>query len=162
DGIVRVQDDVAGIKAVLAAGEVRRLKVRVNDKLDERAAAGVPPGAQPFGYRAVGRRETRTYEIVPEQAEAIRWAAGQVLDGWSLSRIAEALDRQGLRGVHGGKITPVAVRSWLTAPTVAAHRVHRGTDLGPGTGNWPAILDEQTWASVGAVLAQPRIVRRRD
>src|SRR5262249_21043273 len=40
DGVVRVQDEVAGIKAVLAAGEVRRLRRRVNDKLDARAAAG--------------------------------------------------------------------------------------------------------------------------
>jgi hypothetical protein len=110
----------------------------------------------------VGAREHCTYEIVPEQANAIRWAAGKVADGWSLARIADALDRQGLRGGHGGKITPVAVRSWLTAPSIAGHRVHRGTDLGPGSGNWPAILDEQMWREVGAVLAQPRIVRRRD
>jgi site-specific DNA recombinase len=145
---------------VLAAGEVRRLRARVNDKLDERAAAGVPPGACPFGYRAVGSRENRTYEIVPEQAEAIRWAAGKVLDGWSLSRIADALAGQGLRGAHGGKITPQGVRGWLTAPSIAGLRVHRGETTGPG--NWDAILDEQTWREVNAILAQPRIVRRRD
>jgi hypothetical protein len=54
------------------------------------------------------------------------------------------------------------VRRWLISPTVAGHRVHRGTDLGPGTGNWPPILDEQTWREVCAILAAPRIVRRRD
>lgn len=160
DGIVRVRDEVAGIKAVLAAAEVRKMKRRVNDKLDERAAAGVPPGVRPFGYRAVGSRETRTYEIVPEQADAIRWAAGKVLDGWSLAGIAAVLDGQGVRGVHGGRITPQAVRGWLTAPSIAGLRVHRGEVTGKG--NWPPILDEQTWRQVCAVLAEPRIVRRRD
>jgi DNA invertase Pin-like site-specific DNA recombinase len=162
DGIVRVTDDVAGIKAVIAAGEVRRLKERVNDTLAARAAAGVPAGVQPFGYKAVGVREARTYEIIAEEAEAIRWAAGKALDGWSLSRIADVLDGQGLRGKLGGKLTPVAVRRWLVSPSIAGHRVHHGTDLGPGSGKWEPILDEQTWLEVNAVLAQPRIVRRID
>ena len=160
DGIVRVTDDVAGIKAVIAAGEVRRLRARVNDTLDARAAAGVPAGTRPSGYRAVGVRENRTYEIIAEQAEAIRWAAQKVLDGWSLSRIADVLDGQGRRGGHGGRITPVTVRRWLISPSIAGLRVHRGEITGPG--NWPAILDEQTWREVNAVLAQPRIVRRSD
>jgi DNA invertase Pin-like site-specific DNA recombinase len=160
DGIVRVTDEVAGIKAVLAAGEVRKMKRRVNDKLDARAAAGVPPGVRPFGYTPEGTREDRTYVIVPEQADAVRFAAGKVLDGWSLSAIAAVLDGQGLHGVHGGKITPQAVRGWLTAPSIAGLRVHRGEITGKG--NWPPILDEQTWRQVCAVLAAPRVVRRRD
>ena len=53
DGIVRVRDEVAGIKAVLAAAEVRKLKRRVNDKLDELAALGRPAGGRYFGYRRV-------------------------------------------------------------------------------------------------------------
>src|SRR4051794_2083943 len=50
DGIVRVRDEVAGIKAVLAAGEVRKMKRRVNDRLASNAANGEPPGVRPFGY----------------------------------------------------------------------------------------------------------------
>ena len=160
DGIIRLDDVVGGIKAVLNAHEVRRMRVRVNDTLDARAANGNPAGTCPFGYRAVGSRENRTYEIVPEQAEAIRWAAGKVLDGWSLSRIADVLDGQGLRGGLGGKITHGAVRRWLLSPSIAGLRVHRGEITGQG--NWPPILGEQTWREVGAVLAQPRIVRRSD
>ena len=55
DGVVRVRDEVAGIKAVLAAAEVRKLKRRVNDKLDELAAQGRPAGGRYFGYRRVRR-----------------------------------------------------------------------------------------------------------
>lgn len=162
DGIIRLDDVVGGIKAVLNAHEVRRMRARVNDTLDARAAAGVPAGTRPFGYQAVGVRENRTYEVIPEQAEAIRWAAQKVLDGWSLSRIADVLDGQGLRAGHGGRITPVTVRRWLVSPSIAGLRVHRGDILLAVRGNWPAILDEQTWREVNAVLAQPRIVRRSD
>lgn len=161
DGIVRVEDEVAGIKAVIYAGEVRRLKRRVNDKLDSIAAKGEPPGVRPFGYRhARDDHGHRTYAVVDEQADAIRWAAEKVLTGWSLARVAADLDRRGLRGVHDGRLTAQAVRSWLTAPSIAGRRVHRGEDV--GTGNWPPILDEQTWRQVGAVLTRPRIVRRSD
>jgi DNA invertase Pin-like site-specific DNA recombinase len=193
DGIVRVGDVVAGIKAVLYADEVRRLKVRVNDKLDARAADGVPPGSRPFGYRPAGRREHRTYEIVAEQAQAIVWAAGRVLAGWSLARIAAELREQGMTGPHRVKvrnaeglvllddgrwvdprhddvkehavtrpsvITPQAVKGWLTSPSIAGLRVHRGEVTGKG--NWPPILDEQTWRQVCAVLAAPRVVHRAD
>ena len=48
DGIVRVGDDVAGIKAVLSAGGLRRLKKRVRDKHAELAAEGRPSGPPRF------------------------------------------------------------------------------------------------------------------
>ena len=58
DGIVRVGDDIAGIKAVLNAGEIRKLKKRVNDRLGrerrQRHAAGVA------AVRLPARRSTRT------------------------------------------------------------------------------------------------------
>ena len=80
DGIVRVRDEVVGIKAVLNADEVRKLKRRVNDRLDAIAAEGRPAGSVVFGYRH-GRDETggKTLVQIPEQAEAIRGAAERVL-----------------------------------------------------------------------------------
>ena len=67
DGIVRVRDEVAGIKAVLAAAEVRKLKRRVNDKLAELAALGRPAGGVPFGYRP------RVVVCSPMRAATGRW-----------------------------------------------------------------------------------------
>lgn len=82
DGIVRVADDISGIKAVLAAGEIRKLKMRINDRLADNAARGLAPGSLPFGYaHAVDGQGGKTYVIVPEQAAAIRVAADRVLAG---------------------------------------------------------------------------------
>lgn len=161
DGIVRVQDEVAGIKAVLGAGEVRRLKRRINDTLAEKAALGEPPGSRPFGYEHAKTEDgTKTYVQAPSEAKAIRQAAEWVLSGWALSNIAIELDKRGVRGAHGGKISPAAVRGMVTAPTVAGYRVYRGRIVGKG--NWRAILDDDTWQACRLKLSQPRRVTRKD
>jgi len=181
EGIVRVGDVVAGIKAVLNAFEVRQMKGRLMDKLDEIAALGRPPGSRPFGLRhAVNDNGDKTYALVPEEAEAIRWAAVRVLAGWSLSSVAAALRERGLTGPHRVKVkdasgqvvkdehgqpvirasalTAGSVRSMVTNPTVAGHRIHRGVDVGKG--NWEPILDEATWRACCARLATEREVTR--
>jgi site-specific DNA recombinase len=158
DGVVRVRDEVAGIKAVLAAGETRKLKKRVNDRLAELAAEGRPPGGRTFGYERV-RDDAggKTLRIIPDQAEILRDAAGKILAGWSLSNVAADLTRRGVRGANGAKITYKTLNRMVTNPTVAGYRVYRGAVVGRGV--WDPILDEQTWQLVRAKLAQPRTVR---
>lgn len=189
DGIVRVQDAVAGIKAVLAADELRKIKKRVNDRLAENAADGLPPGSRPFGYaHGVTAQGVKTYVVIEEQAEAIRWAAERVLSGWALGNIAAALRERGVHGAHrvkvrdgdgrvvtedgtpvedGGRavtrpstITDASVRSWLSSPTVAGFRVHDKRIV--GRGNWPPILDEETWQACRLRMSLPRTVLRSD
>ncbi|QSB17001.1 recombinase family protein [Natronosporangium hydrolyticum] len=179
DGIVRVQDEVAGIKAVLSAAEVRKMKKRQADKFDAQAARGVPPGSRPTGY-AHGRTGSgeRTYVIVPEQAEAIREAAELVLAGWALENIAGRLRERGLQGAHmvkvrdangqvvtdeagnplrrAAKVNGSTVKNMLTNPTIAGLRVHRGEVV--GRGNWEPIVDEATWRQVCAKLRGNRKV----
>jgi site-specific DNA recombinase len=183
EGIVRLDDVVAGLRAVLNRDEVVKLKKRVNDSLDDRARRGVAPGSRPFGYRhAVTSDGVKTYVIVPEEAEAIRWAAEWVPSGWSLASVAAELCRRGLKGPHRVKVrdaygevvlddrgqpvtretalTAGSVRSMLTSPTIAGYRVHRGQIV--GRGNWEAILDEKTWRACRARLSAPRMVDRSD
>ncbi|WP_344392125.1 recombinase family protein [Streptomyces vastus] len=183
DGVVRVHDEVAGIRAVLNAGEVRKMKKRVNDRLAENAAQGRAAGSKPFGYgHGVDESGNKTYVIIPEQAEAIRWAAEKVLDGWSLANIAAELRSRGLVGAHKVKVkdangeivtdasgkpvtrpstlTASSVKSMVTKPTIAGFRVHQGVIV--GRGNWAPILDEATWQACRAKLSAPRTVRKSD
>jgi DNA invertase Pin-like site-specific DNA recombinase len=161
DGIIRVGEDVAGIKAVLAAGEVRRMRQRINDRLAENAAKGEPAGALPFGYvRATTAEGANTYAVVPQQAKVIRWAADKVLAGWALTSIARALRERKVKGAKGGTILATTVRGMLTNPTIAGKRVHQGRVVGDG--NWPPILDPDTWERVRTELGRPRRVQRAD
>lgn len=179
DGIVRVQDEVAGIKAVLAAAEVRKMKKRIADKFDAQAARGVPPGSRPYGY-VHGRLDNgdRTYVIVPEQAEVIREAAGLVLDGWSLENIARRFRDRGLKGAHlvkvrdesgevvtdeagrvqtrASEITAAAIKGMVTSRAVAGINLRRGEEVGDG--NWTPILDKTVWRQVRAKLSGDRKV----
>lgn len=165
DGIVRVLDTVAGIKAVLGAGEVRRLRERINDILAEKAALGLPGGGGHFCYRRSTEAETaelghKTLVVIEDRADAAREAADKILSGWSLANVTQHLDENGFRGAHGGKLTPNAVRRILVAPVIAGFRVHRRRIV--GRGNWEPVLTEDTWQALRSRFAEARTVQRAD
>lgn len=152
EGIVRVRDEVAGIKAVINAGEARKLKRRVNDKLAELAAEGRPAGGRTFGYtRARDEQNKAVLRVDEDQAVILRDAADKVLAGWSLSRVAADLTARGVRGANGAKITYKTLNRMISNPTVAGYRVYRGEIVGRGL--WQPILSEDTWQAVRAKLA---------
>ena len=176
DGIVRVMDEVAGVKAVLNAAEVRKMKRRQADTLAANAARGIPHGGKPFGY-TMGRNDAgeRTWIQVPQQAAAIRQAAEWSLSGWSDSNIANTLRERGVTGNHRvkvhdehgdvvgtrpGRIVAATVRGWLANPVIAGYIVHKGQVV--GRGNWDPILDEATWQALQARRARSRAVQRAD
>lgn len=182
DGIVQVRNIAASIKAVFNADEVRVSTQRTRERVAEEAADGRPGGVKPFGYaHDVDKRRKKTYVMIPEQAEAIRFAADKILSGWSLSNIAAELRRRGLHGAHRRKVRDAAgepvkgddgapvtrpttitagtVRSMVTNHAVAGYRVHNGRTI---KGVWEPILDEATWQAVRAKLGAPREVTRID
>lgn len=162
DGIVRVRDEVAGLKAVLAASEVRKMKKRLMDTLADKAAQGLPPAGKHACYRRAKTEDgTKTLEPIPERSAAYQWAADAVLSGWSLANITTELRKRGVTGAHGGgTLHATSVRSALLSPIIAGFRVHQKEII--GRGNWPAVLDETTWRGVVARLTANRTVQRSD
>ncbi len=162
DGIVRL-DEVAGIKAVLNAAEVRKIRARTRDKKQRLAAQGRPDGGgRDFGYQP-GRNQAgeATLEVVDEEAAHIRWAAESILAGWSLSSVARELNARGARLPRGGKSWGTTqVRRIVTKPSVAGLRVHHGKVVGRAT--WEPILDEATWRQVRAELDTRATARSAD
>jgi site-specific DNA recombinase len=136
---------------VLNAAEIKRLRARVLDKHAALARDGRPWGGASFGYRSArnGNGEA-TLEIVPEAAAAARWAAEALLSGWSLSAVARRWNDEGVATARGGKKWGEStVRRALTKPTIAGLRTHKGVTR---RGTWPAILDEQMWHALRALL----------
>lgn len=151
DGLVRL-DEVADIKHILAWHERKRLRERVSDTLADLAAEGRPAGSTSFGYRHI-QRDGRSWLVVVEtEAEAARWAAGAVLTGWTLSAVADELNRCEVPLRRGGAKgwTASRVRQMLAAPTIAGKRVYRGEVIGDG--DWDPILDEPTWRRLTALF----------
>lgn len=184
DGVIRVHDDVAGIKAVLGAGEVRRLKRRLKDKFSDEAARGLAPTVRCFGYRLATTKEgLRTYEQVPEEADAIRWAAEAFLSGWNEQMLAAEWRKRGLNGSHRLKVrdprtgmivldengqprthstvvTGKTVRQALLNPAIAGLRKYHGEIVAKGI--WEPIISEETRQLILARFGAVREVHTSD
>lgn len=135
---------VVDLLASMARAESANSSTRIRRATEERARQGKPhpAGGRVFGY-------TDTYELVPEEAAAARWAAGQLLAGRSLRSVAADLNAQGVRTARGNPWRGETLKRTLTAPTLAAIRIHHGTEY---PGDWPAVLDRATWEQLGAYL----------
>jgi site-specific DNA recombinase len=115
----------------------------------QRRASGLRHGGgqRAFGYTQDG------LETVPGEREAVTAAYQQVLAGRSLKSLAAEWNEMGLTTTFGNPWRPTGVRSVLQNPVNAGRAVYDGEDL--GTGRWPALVDEASFAAVRALLADP-------
>jgi site-specific DNA recombinase len=138
----------AKIVTAFKENEAEKARQRMQAARVHKAARGEwTGGRRPFGYRADGRT------VHPGEAGHLRWAAAQVLAGVSLHATAAELDRRGSRTSTGRRWTATELRRVLVRPRNAGLMQHRGQVVGPA--GWPAILPEDTWRGVCAVLGDP-------
>ncbi len=153
---------VSRIMAAVDAEYAEVTRVRIRRAMRQLASEGRPNGGRVFGYvSAVGEDGRKTRVIVPHEAEAICWAATELLRGETLASVARAFEAQGLAHVRKGKFWyPTHIRNLVTNPTVAGLRPDPDGNLIAAI--WPPILDAATWHGVRATLAQPLTLTRCD
>lgn len=149
----------ARIKGSVARHEVEQQSRRLKRKFEANAAAGIPHGVVPYGYRreyvtdpATGNRTHRDV-IVPEEAAHIREWYSRVIAGETLRSIGKDAQAAGLRARRGGRWDGAMIGRLLRRPLYAGVRVHRGEEVGPG--NWEPIVDRDTFDRANAVLRDP-------
>jgi site-specific DNA recombinase len=136
---------VAKILAAKAEHEIEVMKDRMRAARVHKVGRGEwTGGRRPFGYERDGRTVNQA------EADALRWAAGQVLAGMSLNAIVANLNKRMIRTSTGNEWKPTELRRALVRPRNAGLMVHQGQVV--GRAEWPAILDEDTWRGVCAVL----------
>jgi site-specific DNA recombinase len=129
---------------------------RVARKKLEMATGGVATGPwRPFGWK-----EDRRTLNEPE-AEILRRAARDVLNGTGLFVICDRLNQVGVKTARGGKWQTGPLRKMLIAPRIAGFAVYQGELLTDSTGRpikgkWEPILDEATWRAVCELLSQTK------
>ncbi len=96
-------------------------------------------GTRPFGYTP-GRTD-----LVHEEAELIRQAARDLLDGRSQRSIINDWNARGIKTTMGNRWLPIVFRRTMTAEYLVARR--QGVSA-----IWPAILDEATWRRLCAIF----------
>lgn len=140
---------VARILASVAQGEVERKSARQKRAMRQLAERGKGWGGRAFGYKADDTG------LVAKEANAIRRAYTQILAGDTLFSIATDWNLRGLRTTkRGGNLwRGGTVKLVLINPRYAGLRAHNGEIVGKG--NWPAIIDEEVWHSVSAILKDP-------
>jgi hypothetical protein len=88
------------------------------------------------------------------EAAAVRAAVESVLAGASLRSVARDLTATGLTTTLKSRAWDAhAVRALLVKPRNAGLRQHQGQVIGPA--NWPAIVPEEHWRAVVAIVTDP-------
>lgn len=145
-----------------ATHEVDHNTERLVDAKAEYAAEGrYLGGLRPFGWRPGG--EVGVLVLDDAEAGAIRKGCADILAGVSTRAIARAWNDAGLTGTGGGRWTTSTVHKVLSRPRNAGLMEHHGqiVDLGlddagkPKRALWPAIVGEETWRPVAAILSDP-------
>jgi len=135
-----------------AAGEVDHNVERMLEAKAEAAALGLwLGGKRPFGWRPLGDGQ-----LGPDDVEAPLIAKGSldVLAGVPVRAITREWNAAGVTGTGGGRLTPVAVRKILLHARNAGLVEHLGQIARP-SGEMPAIVGEDTWRAVRAMLSDP-------
>jgi site-specific DNA recombinase len=134
---------------------------RMKEKFEQLAGEGRAwwP-SRPFGYTMPKRGEKRGEwtrpELVKAEADAIAKAYEDVRAGRSLKEIARQWNKASLPTPKGNQWNGMAVRALLLNPRNAALRTYQPDKTQPpeivGQAAWPAIVSEQVWRGVRAML----------
>lgn len=149
---------VARMLGAAAQHEIDHARERMKAAKAQMAAAGkYRGGPRPYGY------ETGGLVVRESEAQVIRDATAAVLAGRTLASIARELQEAGATTSTGAEWTYNRLRDVLTRPRNAGLVANGRTDRGVldiiGPAEWPAIVDEDSFRAVWALLSDPS--RRR-
>lgn len=145
---------VARLKGSVAAHEGEHRKARQLRATRQLAERGVPNWSRAFGYDDKRQPD-------PATAPLVKQAYAAVLAGASLGDVCRLFNEAGALTVNGKPWTPTVVSKFLRKPRNAGLRTY-GVRYGRvtrddvvGKGNWPALVDENTFWAAQAVLDAP-------
>ena len=145
---------VARIKASVDVGEAERIGERLRRAHLQRAQRGLTNhGGRPFGWAA------DKIALDPVEAELIRRAAADVIDGVPLRVIAQKWNEAGIKTSRGSAWTHTTVRRLLVRPRLVGWRTHHDEIVKDATGQpvrgeWEPIIDQDTFDAVQAVFTR--------
>jgi len=160
----------ARILGAVARQESEHKGHRVARARQQKAMAGEwGGGIRPFGW-GVPTGETRTVtdrktgeeaevpvydmnQAVPEEAAALVYGTDLILQGGSVRGWTKWLAEKGFTTTRGNPVTPTETRDMLLRPRNAGIAVYKGQEVGQG--QWEAIIPEEKFRAVVAILTDP-------
>ncbi len=112
---------------------------RLKSMMADRARDGKPRtgGRRRYGYAP------NAVDIIPEEAEIVRWIFESFLDGMTPFKMTADLNRRGVKSAQGKLWRVNALLNIIDSPHVAGIVRFRGHEI--GRGSWPAIIDVGMW-----------------
>lgn len=137
----------ASIKQHADAEYKKELSDNVKRAKGEIAKRGEWQGMPPFGYAVENRRLVLGD---PAKVEVVRRIFREYIDGYTLNRIAHALNSEGIRSTRG-QWAPTSIQQLLRNPAYLGIFQYGGVEI---RDNHPAIVDPETVERVSQLLAE--------
>src|SRR5271166_4501550 len=138
----------ARMKGTVAKYEVEQKSARQKVANEERAKDGRAWVKRVFGYDGD--------DVVEEEAEAIRKACADLLNGASLWSIAKQWNEAGIKTVKDCTWSGGTVRQVLTRARNAGLQTYDGEIMEGVQTSWPAVVSRDTYDAVCALVADPK------
>jgi len=137
---------IAGLLAQVATYEGEAKADRWKRSVRQRREAGTfaPSGPRMYGY-------TRDGEIIPEEAEQIRWMVSEINKGTSLIGLARECHKRGMASSTGRPFQVQSIKVLVANPKLVGMATLNGDVI--GVGQWEPILESDEWETACAVLA---------
>jgi site-specific DNA recombinase len=145
-----------------SAFESEKTSLRTLRATAANAASGRPHGLAPYGYRRTYdplTGKTAGQEADPATAPVVAEIITRVAAGDPIEAVVRDLNNRGIPSPRGGQWTHATVRWAAANVTYVGKRKHNGGPLLDG--DWPPLVDEETfWAGVALLTAPSRKVTR--
>ncbi|MDT0143088.1 recombinase family protein [Microbacterium sp. PRC9] len=145
---------VARIKGNVDAAEAERIGERVSRAKAQAVEKGkYRGGRRPYGFEKDG------VTIIPAEADVIRWATQQLLEGRTIRALVKDLNERGVPSTDGKLWATTAFRDLVLRPRNAGlistgQRSHGDFKI-HGKAVWPPIVSEEAWRAVEDKLTDP-------
>ncbi|PSL01563.1 DNA invertase Pin-like site-specific DNA recombinase [Haloactinopolyspora alba] len=132
------------------------LKQKTGRGMAKAAKKGKMHGGQSnYGLRKVYDSDTGKLigtERVEDEARVIEELFQRVRAKETIASISRDFERRGIRSRSGKVFTQQTLRKMLTRPAYTALRKYKDEEY---EGNWPAIIDRETWRAVQDIISSP-------
>jgi DNA invertase Pin-like site-specific DNA recombinase len=144
----------ARMLGTLARYESEHRSDRVRRALDQVAERGKSQGGpRPYGWLRDMPKVAKFSTPDPVEAPIVAELTRRVIGGESIRSLAAELNKRGVPSVSGVPWSAGTVKNTVIRPRNAGLRDHRGEIV--GAGDWPAIVDQESWEAAHALLTDP-------